>query len=182
MGSPIIFSGNNAKLLKTNLDFFGSAQILTGTVNPTTTATTAQAGSLYLNTSSGAIYRKLDNGSSTNWLALGSSTTGDITPTSFSAANNQASPSNITGLFFPNASVRAATIYLSVNIAATIPLFEYFTLNVVQKTSTWDLSSTSVGDNSGFLFTIGATGQVLYTSPNSSGFTSTTVRFRAQVI
>lgn len=73
MGSPIIFSGNDAKLLKSNLDFFGQSKILSGTVDPSSVATSAPIGSLYLNSSSGLLYRKTDAGSSTNWAQTGSS-------------------------------------------------------------------------------------------------------------
>lgn len=70
MGSAVIFSGSKVKTLKPNLDLFGAAQILTGTVDPTVTATDAKAGSLYLNTSSGKTYSKNDNGSTVNWTIL----------------------------------------------------------------------------------------------------------------
>jgi hypothetical protein len=45
----------------------------TGTADPTVTATSANAGSLYFNTSTANIYRKTDAGSSTNWVLLGTS-------------------------------------------------------------------------------------------------------------
>lgn len=67
MAAPIIWSGSSAKLLKPILDFFGQAQILSGTVDPTSVATSAPKGSLYLNTNTGLTYRKTDSGSSTNW-------------------------------------------------------------------------------------------------------------------
>lgn len=70
MAAPIIWSGNSAKLLKPILDFFGQAQILSGTVDPTSVATSAPKGSLYLNTSTGLTYRKTDSGSSTNWQTV----------------------------------------------------------------------------------------------------------------
>lgn len=70
MAAPIIWSGSSAKLLKPILDFFGQAQILSGTVDPTSVATSAPKGSLYLNTSTGLTYRKTDSGSSTNWQTL----------------------------------------------------------------------------------------------------------------
>lgn len=44
--------------------------ILTGTVDPTSVATSANAGSLYQNTSNSNIYKKNDNGSTTNWLNI----------------------------------------------------------------------------------------------------------------
>ena len=70
MSAPIIFSGGSAKLLKSTLDFFGQSQILSGTSDPTSVATLAPVGSLYLNSSTGIIYRKNDAGSTTNWTAL----------------------------------------------------------------------------------------------------------------
>lgn len=70
MAAPIIWSGNSAKLLKPILDFFGQAQILSGTVDPTSVATSAPKGSLYLNTSNGNTYKKTDSGSSTNWIIM----------------------------------------------------------------------------------------------------------------
>lgn len=74
MGSPILFAGNTAKLLKSTLDFFGQSQILSGTTDPSSVATSAPKGSLYLNSSSGTLYRKTDAGSSTNWAVVTDST------------------------------------------------------------------------------------------------------------
>lgn len=73
MGSPAIFSGAFTKFLKSNLDLFGKAYILTGTINPSVTATNAPKGSLFLRqttSGNGEVYVKLDNGSSTNWKKL----------------------------------------------------------------------------------------------------------------
>lgn len=68
----VIFSGPDVKTLKPNIDLNGNAKILSGAVDPTSSATSAPVGSLYLNTSTGLSYRKLDAGSSTNWVVLGS--------------------------------------------------------------------------------------------------------------
>lgn len=68
----VIFSGSDVKTLKPNIDLNGNAKILSGSVDPTSSATSAPVGSLYLNTSTGLSYRKLDSGSSTNWSVLGS--------------------------------------------------------------------------------------------------------------
>ncbi|MEO6078066.1 MAG: hypothetical protein ABIP54_04730, partial [Candidatus Andersenbacteria bacterium] len=67
-----IFSGTDVKILKDNLDFNGNVKIFSGTVDPTGAVVAANKGSLYLNNSTGFTYRKLDNGSSTNWEILGS--------------------------------------------------------------------------------------------------------------
>ncbi len=73
MGSPILFAGNTAKLLKSTLDFNGQAQILSGTTDPSSVATSAPIGSIYLNSSNANLYRKTDSGSSTNWAIIGAS-------------------------------------------------------------------------------------------------------------
>lgn len=67
----VIFSGTKVKTLKDTLNLNGGADLLSSTVDPTSVATSANAGSLLLNTSSGLLYRKTDNGSSTNWVLVG---------------------------------------------------------------------------------------------------------------
>lgn len=106
---------------------------------------------------------------------------GDIPLTSFSAADNQASPADITGFAFANASVRSFKALVSVTLDATSDLFESFELLGVQKGATWDLSQSAVGDDSGVVFSITNAGQIQYTSPSSAGFVSLTIKFRAIV-
>ena len=72
-GAAVIFSGSNVKALKQNLDLNGVGGLYSGTANPTLTATSANQGSLYECTAGGTIYKKNDNGSTTNWTALNSS-------------------------------------------------------------------------------------------------------------
>jgi len=77
----VIFSGNDVKTLKPNIDLFGQGKILSGTIDPSSVATSAPAGSIYLNTSNGNLYRKVDAGSSTNWQKVGSAgVAGSIVP------------------------------------------------------------------------------------------------------
>lgn len=104
---------------------------------------------------------------------------GDISETSFSAANNQAVAANVTGLAFANATVRSFKALVSVSIDATSDLFEVFELLGVQKGSSWDLAQSATGDDSGLVFSITNAGQIQYTSTNISGFVSNTVKFRA---
>lgn len=63
------------KIVQSDTFRFGASgpTMVSGTVNPSTTATSAPAGSLYHNTTSGIIYVKQDAGSTTNWLSLGAS-------------------------------------------------------------------------------------------------------------
>jgi hypothetical protein len=70
MGSPTIFSGNDTKSLKSNIDLNGNSKILSGTTDPSSVATSAPIGSIYLNSSNGKWYRKTDAGSSTNWTDM----------------------------------------------------------------------------------------------------------------
>jgi hypothetical protein len=106
---------------------------------------------------------------------------GDIAHSSFSAANNQASAANVTGLAFAAANVRSFKAQVSVSIDATTDLNEVFELTGIQLASGFVMASSSVGDDSGVVFTITSAGQVQYTSQNSAGFVSNTIKFRAQV-
>jgi len=108
--------------------------------------------------------------------------TGDIALTLFNSANNQVAPANVTNLLFANASVRAFEVLASVYINATAPLFETFKLYGVQRAADWSLTTDPVaGDTSGYVFSITTDGQIQYTSPNSAGYVSSTIRFRAIV-
>lgn len=89
----VIFSGNDVKALKSNLDLNGQAKVLSGTVDPTASATSAPIGSIYLNTSNGNTYRKLDSGSSTNWSIVGSAGSSGI-----NYVTNSGIESTITGI------------------------------------------------------------------------------------
>jgi len=122
--------------------------------------------------------RKISGGKMKSFDAATGSA-GDIAETSFSAANNQATPVDVTGLLFANASVSSAKIFLSVDIQATADLYEMFELKAVQKNSGWDLSVQSVGDSTNVVFSITSSGQIQYTSASEAGFSSSTFRFRA---
>lgn len=105
--------------------------------------------------------------------------TGDIPETTFSITNNQSSAANVTLFAFANATVRAFEALVTVEIDATSDLFESFKLHGVNTGSSWYMSQTSVGQDSGIILTITNAGQIQYTSTNVSGFSSGTMRFRA---
>lgn len=104
---------------------------------------------------------------------------GDIAETSFSLANNQGSPANVTGFAFANGTVRSFDALVSIYIDATTDLFESYKLHGIQKGSSWEMSQTAVGDDSQVVFTITNAGQIQYTSGNYTGFSSGTIKFRA---
>lgn len=104
---------------------------------------------------------------------------GDLNETSFSAANNQSAATNVTGLTFINATVRSFEAIVSVYVNATSSLYEQYRLNGIQRGADWQMSATSVGDASGFTFSVTTTGQVQYVNSNYTGFVAATVKFRA---
>lgn len=107
---------------------------------------------------------------------------GDINETSFSLANNQTSPANVTGFLFAPATVRSFEALVSVEIDATAELYEVFTLRGIQKNGSFDMSITANGDESGVVFSITSGGQVQYISQNNAGFVSGLIKFRAQTL
>lgn len=106
---------------------------------------------------------------------------GDIAETSFSIADGQGTPANVTGFAFNNASVRSFKAIVSITIDATADLYEQVELHAIQKSASWEMSSSSVGDDSDVLFTITPSGQIQYTSATYPGFVSGTLKFRAFV-
>lgn len=72
----IVFpSGGRAKSLYQSLNLKDIAYVLTGTADPSSSATDAPQGSIYLRTggAGGAFYVKMDAGSSTNWRKISDS-------------------------------------------------------------------------------------------------------------
>lgn len=97
----------------------------------------------------------------------------------FSAANNQSSATNVTGLSV--SGFRAAKILISVYIDATTDLHESFTLDVIQVNGDYDIAQSSVGDESNVDFSVTSGGQVQYTSGNETGFSSSVFNYQVQV-
>lgn len=118
-------------------------------------------------------------GGTASWTTVASASTGDIAETSFSLADNQAVAADVTGLVFNNASVRSAQVHYSIVVDAATDLFEAGTLLLIQKGASWEMSRTSVGDNSLVELTVNNSGQVQFTTPSYAGFSSATMKFRA---
>lgn len=118
-----IFSGSTIKILKPILDLFGQAQILSGTVDPTSVATSAPKGSIYLNTSNGNTYKKTDSGSSTNWTIMANS--GSWSVDTFSGTGSQ------TAFTLSSAPGSVNNMFVSIN-------------GVLQLRATYSVSSTTL--------------------------------------
>lgn len=100
------------------------------------------------------------------------STLTNSTSTSFAGANSQTSAAPVTGLLMTTTSYATTTVY--VVVAATKNQAAVFSLtSTFNSGGVYNLEFTSVGDDTGVLFTINAsTGQVSYTSPTIQGFVS----------
>lgn len=123
--------------------------------------------------------------SSTDWTTFNnkvSKVNGDIVPTTFAITNNQSTPANVTGFSFSNGTVFGFDALVVVYIVADTSKYEVYKLLGIQKTGGWDMSYITTGDSSGVVFTITSVGQIQYTSPNSSGFSSGAIKFRATTI
>lgn len=97
----------------------------------------------------------------------------------FSAANNQASPTDVTGLSL--SGYRGGDLIISVAIDATADKFATFTLTAINKGASWELTSEYTGDTTNIQFSITAGGQIQYTSGNEAGFVSNTMKYAASL-
>lgn len=147
-------------------------------INGTTAETSADnADKILIYDNSATALKSMTRANFLSGIAVSSA--GDINETSFSAADNQAVAADVTGLAFANGTVRAFKVLMSVVVDATTDLYESYELIGIQKGASWDMAISSVGDDSGFVFTITNAGQVQYTNLTYAGFVSATVKFRA---
>jgi hypothetical protein len=108
---------------------------------------------------------------------------GDIvTQLSFSGANNQATAANITGLLFSTTITRSFRVQISVVVIATTSLYAQYQFDGIYNGSTWYFATSFVGVDTLVTFSITNAGQIQYTSPSYTGFTSLTMKFRALTI
>jgi len=103
---------------------------------------------------------------------------GDIFAGSDTILDNQASPVSITGFTFAG-TVRSFEAQVAVYIDADTDLVEEFTIRGINNSTVWDISVSSMGDDSEITFDITSGGQVTYTSGTYTGFISGNFRFRA---
>lgn len=110
----------------------------------------------------------------------------DIVQTTFSLANNQTSPADITGLAFDITQVRSSVINYSIyRVTDSNELAESGQIFIVYKNNaaTWSLARQFFNDDSGITFSITNTGQVQYTSTNVAGTNySGIINFRASCL
>ena len=98
---------------------------------------------------------------------------------SFNANNNVNTPTDITGFYFTNSNIASFNASVNVIINSTNGnLYETFTLNGSRIGATnWVMTSLSIGDISGIVFSITSSGQVQYISTDISGWTSALINY-----
>lgn len=175
-GANETFTNTYALKVKGKIGLDGSSS---GTVSIVVPATVTNY-SFNLPSSNGTIGQSLLSGGTGSPNTWGYSLPTSTVPGTFTGANNTG-PNNITGLLY-NGGVDDFMIHLKVTIVATTNLKEYFIVYglLSNNSSTgWSLTSTSVaGDTTGVNITIAGTGQLQYTCPNISGFTSLTFNWK----
>ena len=109
----------------------------------------------------------------------------DIIPTTFSGLVNNTANQTITGFTFAT-SVSSFDALVNVFIDATTDTYTTFKITGTRNAADWtgaDLQVQYSGASvSGLSFSVTAAGQVQVTTPSISGFTSGTIKFRAQTV
>lgn len=111
---------------------------------------------------------------SASGLKVTNSSSGDLAETAFTALDNTASATDITGLAFANGTVRSFKSIISIVRGSTYSEVE---IKGIQKAADWDISEMSTGDLTGVEFSITTSGQLQYTTTNTGSNAS--LKFRA---
>ena len=101
---------------------------------------------------------------------------------SFSANNNQTIEDNITGLYFDTTEYRSFSIEMTASLLADNNLYQKITIEGIQSSTGWKIFVQDVGDIIDLEFSITPSGQLRYTSPNYSGWISTTLKYQVTAI
>lgn len=94
----------------------------------------------------------------------------------FSASNNT-TLGNIPSISYDDNTVWGFDIYLSARLIATTNMYSNYHIRAVNKGVTWEIVTSYVGDSI-VTFNITNDGQLQYTTPNFTGFTSLTFKYK----
>lgn len=152
------------------------------TITNTTDSTSVSSGGTITTLGGASISKTLRVGNNlfVSGVNLTPNTQDIFTTISFSAANNQVSATDITGIAF-NSTVWGFDVYLAARLIATNPLYTNFHIRGVNKNGSWEIIKSYVGDDTGIEFFITSGGQLQYTTPNYTGFSSLVFKTRAFV-
>jgi hypothetical protein len=147
-------------------------------ISSTYDATNSSVGGSLTIAGGGSIAKKLFVGTSitVNGVAIIPNTYDIPSTISFTGSNN-ISNANITPLLFAN-TVWGVDIFISVQLIATTNLYSNYHLRCTNMDTLWNMSNAYTGDSI-IVFNITTSGQIQYTCPNYSGFTSLTFKFKA---
>ncbi len=102
---------------------------------------------------------------------------------SYIAFNNSPTPINVTNLVFNSSLICGFTIILTATITAGANnYFETFTIRGSEINTGWSITTTSIGDSSGIVFSITSGGQIQYTSTDFPSYTSSVFRYNVTQI
>ena len=149
-------------------------------INGTTAETSADnADKILIYDNSATALKSMTRANFLSGIAITSA--GDINETSFTGLANNTANQVITGFAFNNATVRSFKALVSVLVDATSDSFAVYELMGIQRGADWQMSETFTGDSiTGLTFDITSAGQVRVTIGNITGFSSGTIKFRAQ--
>lgn len=156
MGSPAIFKGKVVK-------FLAKAGILIPQRAQTDRSVTPENGEMGYNTTT----NKIEVYENSVWVNFATAPQGQ----SASFADNQSTPADVTGFIVP--SVLSSKYLVGIYREATANLYESLEVLVVKKGSSYEISVSGVGDNSGVSLSITAGGQIQYTSTSVAGHNAT---------
>ena len=95
----------------------------------------------------------------------------------FTADQNKTSQT-ITNLSF-SSNTWGFDVYLSARVIASTNLYGNYHIRGVNKGSSWSISYNLTGDNTGVIFNITTSGQLVYTSPTYPSFSSLTFKYKS---
>lgn len=149
-------------------------------INGTTAETSADnADKVLIYDNSAAALRSMTRANFLSGVSVNSA--GDINESSFTGLVNNTADQVITGFAFNNAVVRSFKAQVSIVVDATSDLFAVYELMGIQRGADWQLTQLYTGDTiTSLSFNITSAGQVRVTIGNISGFSSATIKFRAQ--
>lgn len=151
-------------------------------INGTTAETSADnADALLIHDDSAGALRKMTRANFLSGISIASA--GDINESSFTGLANNTANQTVTGLVFANGTVRSFKAQVSVLVDATTDQFAVYELMGIQRGADWQMSEVFTGDTiTGLSFNITSAGQVRASIGNITGFSSATIKFRAQTL
>lgn len=156
MGNVAIFKGKVVK-------FLAKSGILIPQRAQTDRSVTPENGEMGYNTTTNKIEVYENNA----WVNFATAPQGQ----SASFVDNQSTPADVTGFIAP--TVLSSKFLVGIYREATTNLYESLEVLVVKKGSSYEISVSGVGDNSGVTFFITATGQIQYISTSVAGHNAT---------